>query len=272
MADNRAIVQFIHRITIWVMKKQISLVIIDDRPLIVQALRQQIQAAPDMMLAHEGYAGDYILIVAEVVKPDIFIINIDIPQAENNDIIRFQPIPTLRILRRRCPQTHIILLANKHLPVLAHLVDHLGAEGYILLQDARMADMPNVIRHVAVGRKVYSTPVQEDRFYLALQKKGLSDTQINILGAAAVDPNLSYQQIANLLGISHGTLRNALSQLFQVFNVRNLTAALLATHAIGIDHFQLRLPGREVETGVGLFGRTAHPHLQKQAVPNVASL
>lgn len=224
-----------------------SIALIDNHPLILQALRQQLQAAPDLAVAYEGSAGDHILDAAEAVKPELFIINTDIPQAENNEVIRFQPIPTLRILRHRYPQNHIILLVNKHLPVLAHLAKSLGVQGYILLQDPKMADMPGVIRHVLAGRKVYSTAVPDDPFSLCLPNKGLSDTQINILGAVVTDPNLSYQQIAQLLGISHGTLRNALSQLFQVCQVRNLLGALLATQAMGIEQFHFHSSGREVE-------------------------
>lgn len=156
--------------------------------------------------------------------------------------------------------------------MLAYLAERMGVMGYILLQDPRMANIVEVIRHVQTGRKMYSKAVQEEQFHLIIQNKGLSDTQINILGAVAADPNLSQQQIARTIGISHGSLRNALSQLFQVCGVRNLLGVLLATQAVDMSQFQLKPSGREEETGVGLFGRTAHPHLPKQAVPHVASL
>ncbi len=250
----------------------ISIGIIDNRPLIIQALVEQIAATKDMQLAATGQAGEHILPIAQTRRPDILIISTDMPQTENNDVIRFQPIPALRLLKRRYPDTKVIFLVSNHLPVLAYLVERLGVMGYILLQDPRMANIVDVIRHVHVGRKVYSKAIQEEKFYLTIQDKGLSDTQINILGAVSTDPNLSQQQIARAIGIAHGTLRNAMSQLFQACGVRNLAGALLATQAVDITQLQLKPSGKEEETGVGLFGRTAHPHLHKQAIPNVPSL
>ena len=67
------------------------------------------------------------------------------------DAIRFQPIRILRILNRRHPDTQVILLVNKHIPVLAHLAaKHLGVMGYILMQDPRITHLVDVIRHVLV--------------------------------------------------------------------------------------------------------------------------
>lgn len=271
-ADNRVIVRLLPLITIRFMERHISLSIVDNRPLIVQALAEQIAAVKDMRLVATGQVGDHILPITQTGYPDILIISTDVPQAEHNDVIRFQPIPALRILQRCYPDTKVIFLVSHHLPVLAVLAERMGVLGYILLQDPRMANIVEVIRHVQAGRKVYSRAIREEQFYLSIQHKGLSDTQINILGALATDPNLSQQQIARTIGITHGSLRNALSQLFQACGVRNLLGVLLATQAVDMTQFQLKPYGREEETGVGLFGRTAHPHLQKQAIPNVASL
>lgn len=246
--------------------------IVDNRPLIVQALTDKIAAVTDLHLAATGQVGDHILPIAQTWHPDILIVSTDMPQAESNDVVRFQPISVLRVLKRRYPDTRVIFLVSYHLPVLAYLAERMGVMGYILLQDPLMANFVDVIRHVQVGRKVYSKAVREEQFYLAIQDKGLSDTQINILGAVATDPNLSQQQIARIIGITHGSVRNALSQLFQACGVRNLLGVLLATQAVDMTQFQLKPSGREEETGAGLFGRTAHPHLQKQAIPNVASL
>ena len=239
--------------------------IVDNRPLIIQALTEQIATVTDMRLVATGQVGDHILPIAQTWHPDILIVSTD-------DVIRFQPIPMLRTLNRCYPDTKVIFLVSHHLPVLAYLAERMGVMGYILLQDPLMANIVDVIRHVQVGRKVYSKVVREEQFYLTIQDKGLSDTQINILGAVATDPNLSQQQIARIIGITHGSVRNALSQLFQACGVRNLLGVLLATQAVNMTQFQLKPSGREEETGAGLFGRTAHPHLQKQAIPHVASL
>lgn len=271
-ADNRVIVRLLSLITIRFMERQISLSIVDNRPLIVQALAEQIATVRDMRLAATGQVGDHILPIAQTWHPDILVVSTDMPQAENNDVIRFQPMPMLRILKRRYPDTKVIFLVSNHLPVLAYLAERMGVMGYILLQDPRMASIVDVIRHVRTGRMVYSKAVREEQFYLAIQDKGLSDTQINILGAVATDPSLSQQQIARTIGITHGSLRNALSQLFQACGVRNLLGVLLATQAVDMTQFQLKPSGKEEETGVGLFGRTAHPRLPKQAIPNVPSL
>ena len=221
-------------------KENTSIAIIDNRPLITQALSEQFKVAIDMRVVAVGRTGEDIFPIADHWQPDIFIIATDLPQAANNDVIRFQPIRILRLLNRRHPDTQVILLVNKHIPVLAHLAaKHLGVMGYILMQDPRMTYMVDVIHHILVGRKVYSISVQEERFTLAIQKQGLSDTQIFILCALVTDPNLSQQQLAEVIGISYGTLRTSMSQLFKACGARNITGTLMATNAWDIRQFQL---------------------------------
>ena len=220
--------------------KEATIAIIDNRPLILQTLVEQVSTVADMVIVAIGRSGDHILPIVDTWQPDILILSTDLPQTENNEVVRLQIIPILRTLNRHYTDTKIIFLASKHLPVLAYLaVEHLGIMGYILMQDPRIMRMVEVIRHVLVGRKICSKSVQEERFALAIQKQGLSDTQIFILSAVATDPNLTQQQLADIVGITHGTLRNVMSQLFQACGVRNLTAAMMATNAWDIRQFQL---------------------------------
>lgn len=222
-------------------RENTTITIIDNRPLIAQALIEQFKAVNDMQVVAVGRTGEDIFPIADHWQPDIFIIATDLPQTVNNDVVRFQPIRILRILKCQYPDTRVILLVNKHIPVLAHLAaERLGVMGYILMQDPRITCIVDVIRHVLVGRMVYSKSVQEERFTSAIQKQGLSDTQIFILSAVATDPNLTQQQLADIVGITHGTLRNVMSQLFQACGVRNLTAAMMATNAWDIRQFQLK--------------------------------
>ena len=140
--------------------KESTIAIIDNRPLIAQALAEQFKAPNDMRVVAVGQTGDDIFPIADHWQPDIFIIATDLPQTATNDAIRFQPIRILRILNRRHPDTQVILLVNKHIPVLAHLAaKHLGVMGYILMQDPRITHLVDVIRHVLVGRRVYSISI-----------------------------------------------------------------------------------------------------------------
>lgn len=221
--------------------KEATIAIIDNRPLIAQALSEQFEATIDMRVVAVGQTGEDIFPIADHWRPDIFVIATDLPQTASNDVIRFQPIRILRILNRRHPDTQVILLVNKHIPVLAHLAaEYLGVMGYILMQDPRITHMVDVIRHVLVGRRVYSKSSEEDLFNSIISKRGLSDTQIFILCALVTDPNLSQQQLAEAIGISYGTLRTSMSQLFKACGARNITGALMATNAWDIRQFQLK--------------------------------
>ncbi len=220
--------------------KESTIAIIDNRPLIAQALAEQFKATNDMQVVATGRTAEDIFPIADHWQPDIFIIATDLPQTASNDAIRFQPIRILRILNRRHPDTQVILLVNKHIPVLAHLAaEHLGVMGYILMQDPRITHMVDVIRHILVGRRVYSKSIEEDYFNAIISKRGLSDTQIFILCALVTDPNLSQQQLADAIGISYGSLRTSMSRLFKACGVRNITGALMATNAWDIRQFQL---------------------------------
>ena len=111
--------------------------------------------------------------------------------------------------------------------------------GYILMQDPRITHLVDVIRHVLVGRRVYSRSIEEDLFNSIISQRGLSDTQIFILCALATDPNLSQQQLAEVIGISYGTLRTSMSRMFKACGACTITGALMATNAWDIRQFQL---------------------------------
>ena len=65
--------------------KEATIAIIDNRPLIAQALTEQFKAPNDMRVVAVGQTGDDIFPIADHWQPDIFIIATDLPQTATND-------------------------------------------------------------------------------------------------------------------------------------------------------------------------------------------
>lgn len=220
------------------MNTQLKTAIIDNRPFVVQALAEQFRVAHDIEIVATGQTGESIIDIAQNCDPNILIIAADIPQ-NNHNTMRFQLIHILRIIKYQYSKIKVILMVSKHIPILAYLATQdLDVAGYIVMQDARITRMPDVVRQIAAGRKIHSDIIKTDPAYLEM-RNGLTDTQITILCALVTNPDQKLKQVADGIGLSYGSIRVIMSTIFKVCGTCSITGTLMETNAWDIRQFQL---------------------------------
>jgi len=129
------------------MKKQISLLMADDHPVYRDGLRQIIGTDPALMILRETGNGAEVLPLARELKPDIAILDMDMPGLNGLDIARGR--------RKERLTFEIIFVTMYREEDMFHEAMDLGARGYVL-KDTAAADILQGIHAVAAGQHYIS--------------------------------------------------------------------------------------------------------------------
>jgi DNA-binding NarL/FixJ family response regulator len=122
-------------------------------------------------------------------------------------------VEVIREVRKQFPNIAVFALSAR--ANLAKLAIDAGANGCMLKEDN-----PQVIRHVLDWENthgIWVSPLLGEKFYNATQelmKYSFTNAEINVLRHIS----LSNTEIASVLGISEGTVRNTLSSIYQKTN------------------------------------------------------
>jgi DNA-binding NarL/FixJ family response regulator len=126
---------------------EIRIVIADDHPIFRQGLRQVIEKSPRLRVVAEAEDGLAALERIQEYKPEIAILDIDMPGEDGFAVAR-------RIRELRLPVTVIFLTMHKDELHFNEALD-LGVKGY-LIKDNAAADVVNCINAAAAGENYIS--------------------------------------------------------------------------------------------------------------------
>jgi DNA-binding NarL/FixJ family response regulator len=155
------------------MKAEIRVVIADDHPIFRHGLRCVIEKSPRLKVVAEAEDGSTALERIQEHKPDVAILDIDMPRQDGFAVAR-----TIR--ERRLPVTVIFLTMHKDELHFNEALD-IGVRGY-LIKDNAAADVVNCINAVTSGEDYISPAVSSYLLgrsrraaTLARQQPGLND-------------------------------------------------------------------------------------------------
>lgn len=185
------------------MTKQIKILIADDHPVYRDGLRQIIASDPALNILRETGNGAEALRLARELKPDIAILDLDMPGMNGLDIARTRKKERLGF--------EIIFLTMYREQDMVHEAMDLGVRGYVL-KDSAAADILQSIHAVAAGQHYVSPSLSS-----MLVKRGsltsessslekLTPAERRILDLIASDK--TSKEIASELGLSPRTVEN----------------------------------------------------------------
>jgi DNA-binding NarL/FixJ family response regulator len=127
----------------------VRVVLVDDHTMVREGLRLLLRSAPDIAVVGEADSGLAALDVAERVRPDVVVLDLDMPGSDG--------VAALRGLEQSLPDVRVLILTvhaerDRLMPLL-----EAGAHGY-LTKEAASQDLIEAIRVVAAG-EVYVRPV-----------------------------------------------------------------------------------------------------------------
>ena len=126
---------------------QIKIVMADDHPIVRQGLRQMIETDKSLFIVAEAGDGQTALALIEQHRPDVAVLDIDMPQMDGFAIVR--------ALERKNLTVEVVFLTMHSEEEIFQAAMDLGVKGYVL-KDSAVTDIVQSIKTVAAGRPYLS--------------------------------------------------------------------------------------------------------------------
>ena len=201
------------------MNSVIRLLIADDHPLLRTGLRQVIETDPRLQVVAEAADGATALEQLRVTRPDVAVLDIEMPQLTG--------FALLREMRAERLATAVVFLTMYRDEEMFNEALDLGALGYVL-KDSATTDIISAIRAAASGQPYISPAISAFLLNratraatLVQQHPGLNDltpTERRVL--KLISENKTSKQIAAELFISYRTVENHRANICQKLNLK----------------------------------------------------
>ena len=213
--------------------KQITLIVVDDHPLFRQGVVDTLSLETDMCVVAQSAMGDEALELIRAKKPEVAVLDVNLPGLNGQQI-------TYQISRDKLPTRVILMTGYDDVEQAIHAA-LAGAYGYCS-KDIEPHSLAKIVREVAQGKYVFSNQVFTRReleawvensvegAFRSYSEPGnpyhpLSDREMEVL--ACVVRGMSNKEIANLLNISHQTVKNHVTAILRKFGVEDRTQAVV---------------------------------------------
>jgi DNA-binding NarL/FixJ family response regulator len=197
----------------------IRVALLDDHPLILKILRQELARELDIAVIWDTSELTAMLDRVRRTPPDVLVL--DLSLAGQN----FEPVSVVRDLRAQYAQVAILILTAFDEPMWVEELIRAGAAGYVVKSDDFSLRLADAIRTVAQGR-TFLSPTAVKALASSRQKYTLTERERAILRLAA--EGKSNPDIAETLGLADGTVRNHISNIYAKLNVDTREAAIRA--------------------------------------------
>lgn len=194
----------------------IKIVIVDDHSLVRVALRRILSDIPEMKVIGEAADGADAIILCEKLKPDVVLMDIQMPGMDGFE--------ATRQLRQLNSDIKILIVTSCENDVYLTRLLQIGAAGYIT-KNAETDEMVRAIQLVSTGQR-YLTPEIASR--LAIKKitaetpsplSTLTNRELDVM--RCITDGMSIAAIAEKLKLSSKTVNSHRYRIFEKLKVQN---------------------------------------------------
>ncbi len=204
----------------------IRVVLVDDQTLVRQGIRGLLELLPDIEVVGEASDGEEAIEKVPQLRPDVLLLDVRMPRRDG--------IAVLEALRDMdaLPPTLVLTTFDDGEAAMAAI--KAGAKG-LMLKDVALEDLAGAIRALADNRTAFQ-PAMTESLMAALQRSpavpadtGSSETltvrEREVLHLICA--GYSNREIADLLALAEGTVKNHVSHLLLKLDARDRTRAAL---------------------------------------------
>ena len=182
---------------------KLSVIIVDDHPVIRHGVSSVLKQQPDMLIVGESQSADAALPEIKKFKPDVAILDITMAGISGIDLIPY--------IKEFSENTAVIIYTMHEMPDYLHRAFNAGAKGYVLKGD-EINDLIAAIREVKEGRCYFSRNLPQVLVQQIISSNG---TQGPLSGLTAREyeianllaQNMNPKKIGEMLFISPKTVR-----------------------------------------------------------------
>lgn len=191
----------------------IRLLIADDQALVRGALSALLGLEPDIEVVAEVGRGDEVVDAAVRSAADVALLDIEMPGMDG--------IAAASALRGALPSCRALIVTTFGRPGYLTRAMRAGASGFVV-KDTPAAKLADAVRRVARGLKVVDPALAADS--LAQGESPLTARETDVLAVARTGGSIA--DIARMLHLSEGTVRNHLSSAIGKTGARNRADAV----------------------------------------------
>ncbi|GHB26441.1 MULTISPECIES: response regulator transcription factor [Streptomyces] len=199
----------------------IRLIIAEDVPMLRGALVALMELEQDLSVVAEVGNGNDILPTALEHRPDIAVIDIDLPGTDG--------LTAAAKLRSCLPSCRVLIITSLGNPAALRRALAAQVDGYVL-KDALPSELAQAIRKVAAGQRVIDPQLALLAWDGPAQQ--LTPREVDVLRLAAAGEDV--RVIAKELHLSVGTVRNYLTTIVHKLGARNRVDAVRIARDNGV--------------------------------------
>jgi DNA-binding NarL/FixJ family response regulator len=209
----------------------ISLIIVDDHPIVVEGLRATLTGVEDIVVIGDASDDTELFALFKDRTPDVILLDVSLPGLSGIEITK--------ILTENHPEINVIILSANAESHLVSSAIAAGAKGY-LAKNARREELLEAIRSVHRGEDYMGAKISQEiikNFLGKTRSQGmqgepskpqLSDREIQII--RLITEGLTYKEIGNRLSISGRTVETHKNNILLKLDLK--TVADLIRYAI----------------------------------------
>ncbi|WP_371616937.1 response regulator [Streptomyces sp. NBC_00454] len=211
------------------MAEQIRILLVDDHALLREALRDALITDPGLSVVAEANSGESAVRLAMAHRPEVVLLDVEMPG--------HHAPTTVGQLLESCPGIHVIIVSMSDDPEMIQQLLSAGVSGYL----HKSVSLPTLISAI---RTVVQQETQGQSVLLSVPRGGLAARETakapdaGLLSARELEVlthvanALSNRQIASRLGITEGTAKRHLRNIFSKLDaVSRIDAVNKATAA-----------------------------------------
>ncbi len=211
----------------------IRVCIVEDQTLVREGIRSLLGLVDDVEVVGEATDGETALKIIAETRPDVVLLDWYLPRLNGLEVL------TRLSAAKRLPPTLILTTFGDDRIVLDGI--EAGARGF-LLKDVSLERLTSAIRTLASGgsaidpalteRLLHHSEAMECAFSSLEPPEPLTERELEVLRLMAAGH--SNREIAGLLGVTEGTVKNHVSNILSKMGVRDRTRAVLKALEAGL--------------------------------------
>jgi two-component system response regulator DesR len=190
----------------------IRLLLADDQALVRGAIASLLDLEDDLEVVAQVGRGDEVVAAARASEADVALLDVEMPGLDG--------IGAARALRAEFPSCRALIVTTFGRPGYVRLALEAGASGFIV-KDTPSGQLADAVRRVASGQRVVDPALAAES--LAAGPSPLSSRETDVL--VSLRQGNSSAEVASLLHLSEGTVRNHLSAAIGKTSARNAPEA-----------------------------------------------
>jgi DNA-binding NarL/FixJ family response regulator len=207
-------------------KEQISILIVDDHPVVRQGLRAMFSSEPDIVVMGMAASAREAFAQVQRRQPDVVLMDLRMPEMEGTNAIVE--------LRRIAPGIRILVLTNYGSDVYIVRATQAGAMGY-LLKNTPQEEIVKAVRMIFQGERYVPKNIAQ-RLFEAIGREELSQRELEVLSLVA--HGCTNKDVAQRLYISDKTVRNHVTSCLLKLQAKDRTEAVTRAIERGLIRVQ----------------------------------